>query len=160
MSTIRIHLLRNNKDDTITIYPHDRRTDAVVVKHRYSENLETDTLLVVRKDELAVYFNSLIEYIFAIIRMKATDSYRRIGVSVPGLPHFDQEITADVQIGELRETVESMTDFALTYLQTVAVPRAEGLTQPPVVPRVPRQDRENNRRKEGEAIAEAVTTTA
>ena len=99
MSTIRIHLLRNNKDDTITIYPHDRRTDAVVVKHRYSENLETDTLLVVRRDELACYFNSLFEYVFSTIRMKATDSYKRIGINVPGLPHFDQEITADVQIG-------------------------------------------------------------
>jgi hypothetical protein len=160
MSTIRIHLLRNNKDDTITIYPHDRRTDAVVVKHRYSENLETDTLLVVRRDELACYFNSLFEYVFSTIRMNATDSYKRIGINVPGLPHFDQEITADVQIGELRETAESMTDFALTHLQTVAVPRADGSTQPPVVPR---QDRENNRRnaaKKAEVASADATETA
>lgn len=160
MSSIRIHLLRNNKDDTITIYPHDRRTDAVVVKHRYSEHLETDTLLVVRRDELHCYFNNLFDYVFSTIRMKATDSYKRIGINVPGLPHFDQEITADVQISELRETLECMTEFALNTMQSaIAVPRADGPTQPPVVPRgPPRQDRENNRRN-AEKKTEAATAT-
>jgi hypothetical protein len=160
-AAIRIHLLRNNKDDTITIYPHDRRTDAVVVKHRYSENLETDTLTVVRKDELVIYFNTLFDYVFSVIRMKATDSYRRIGISVPGLPHFDQEITADVHLGELRETIEAMTDFTLTYLQTVAVPRADGPTQPPVVARADgrAQPRNNGAAKKGEE-ASAVAASA
>ena len=133
---IVITLLRNNKDDTISMYPHDRRTDAVVVKHRYSENLETDTLIVVRKEHLGAYFIDLFDYIFSTIRMKAVDTYKRITVRVPGLPHFDQEIVSEAHLGELRETLQAMTDFAVNYcLQpwSIAVPRADVLTQPPQV---------------------------
>jgi hypothetical protein len=162
MSAVVINLLRNNKDDTVSIYPHERRPDAVVVKHRYSENVETDTLLVVKKDDLPRYFDVLFDYVFAVMRGKASksvaDPFKRIRVTCPGLPHFETDITDDTVLGDIREITESMVEFISIHgIQPwpLTVPRADDNTQPPVVVR--QNTRGNGGNKKDSTVVETET---
>jgi hypothetical protein len=135
---ITVTFLRNNKDDTISIYPHERRTDALVVKHRYSENTVTDTLTIVRKDEIEDYFAVLFDYAIGMNSVNGvSDRYKRVTINCPGLPHFDQEIT-DTALVNLRAAIEDIIRFAADFVVRswpVTVARSNELMQPPVVVR-------------------------